>query len=158
MSYGSVAGVQANIPKQLLSAAGFTGETQPTRAQVTTWLNSQSAFIDSALRWKYAVPITDATDVLTLNTVCELLVAAQAWMVIAGHDAQASATAKQLRETALLMLAYNARDGRALLVLPNSTTSDSGEADVMAPEGSFTDPEGTGDDDLPRFFTRETQF
>lgn len=158
MSYGTVAGVQANIPKQFIGQAGFSAESQPTRTQVTSWVTAQSAFIDSSLRWKYSVPITNATDVATLTVICEMLVAAQVWSVLAGHSAEASATAKQLRESALTMLAYNSREGRSYLVLPNSATSDSGEADVGSPEGSFTDPDSTGEDVNPRMFTLRTEF
>lgn len=158
MSYGTVPGVQAHIPKQFLGTAGFDGQSQPTRSQVSTWITAQSAFIDSTLRWKYSVPVTDTADVATLTVICEMLVAAQVWAVLAGHSAEASATAKELRASALTMLAYSSREGKSYLVLPGTATSDSGEADVMAPEGSFTDPDSLDEDVNPRMFTLRTEF
>lgn len=147
MAYATVAEVQARIPTQLLEIGTAS---QPTTAQVTAWLTAESLWIDAALRWRYSVPVTDADDLLRLATICAALVASRCWTVLGGHSAEVVANAEQLRNEALSMLAYDRRTGRALLVLPGTSLSGSGEAAVMLPESSFTDPDG--DDSVDYLF------
>lgn len=158
MAYGTTADVQALIPRQLLGAGGFGPASQPNQAQVTTWISTQSAWIDSTLRWKYSMPATDSADVAMLTTICAMLVAAQVWSVLGGHDAQVPGAGPQLVKMARMLLAYDERTGRSSLVLLNTSESDSGEATVGQPEASFTDPDSEDEDVNPRLFSIDQEF
>ena len=81
---------------------------------------------------------------------CAALVAARVWSVLGGHGGEPPANATELRREAYSLLAYDARTGRAGLVLPNTALVDSGEAGLAQPEGTFTDPDA--EDGIPRLF------
>lgn len=153
MSYAVVSDVQGRIATQLLTIGA---SSQPTTDQVEEWLEQQSAWIDNTIRWRYAVPITNEDDVKLLRPICAALVAAMCWQVIGSHGGELPSPAKELRDEALQSLSYDryvvSNSGRSMIVLPNSTLSDSGEAGLAAPEGSFTDPDSDTDDVNPRFF------
>lgn len=155
MAYAVVADVQARIATQLLT---ITATSQPSSAQVGEWLDQQSAWIDATLRWRYAVPITNATDVDMLQPICAGLVAAMVYQVVGSHSAEGLEIARQLRRDALEMLGYAMQDGagRSSITLPNSALSSSGEAAVGQPVSSFTDPDVS--DNLPRFFEIDAEW
>lgn len=155
MAYAVVADVQARVATQLVT---ISATSQPSTTQVTEWLAQQSAWIDATLRWRYSVPITDATDVDMLQPICAALVAAMVYQVVGSHSAEGLEIAKQLRRDALEMLGYAARtgDGRSAITLPNSALSSSGEAAVGQPVSSFTDPDVS--DNTPRFFEIDTEW
>lgn len=147
-TYATVSDVQSRIPLQLCTIGP---ESQPPQSEVENLLTQVSGWMDSALRWKYAVPITDATDLETLRPICADLVAARVWDVIAGQDEGYAKKSERLAKFAKEMFSWEARTGRSLLVLPSTTESDSGEAAVNAPVASFTDPDV--ETSVPRFFS-----
>lgn len=149
MAYAAVSDVQARIATQVLTIGA---SSQPTTTQVSAWLDQQSAWIDNTLRWRYSVPITDADDLSMLKPIAATLVASMCWQVLGSHGGELPSPATELRKEALQMLAYDVRSGRAMLVLPNSAVSDSGEAGLAAPEGSFTDPDDEDETTNPRMF------
>ncbi|HEU4751967.1 MAG TPA: hypothetical protein VFU47_02585 [Armatimonadota bacterium] len=138
--YATLGEVQAHLP----SGIWAPGAGEPTAAKVQNWLDQQSAWVDNTLRWKYTVPVTDATDQATLGGIVAMLVAAQVWMALGGHSGDDLSGGRSLRKTALEMLAYSQATGQSRLVLPNTEESSTGEAAVMQPLGSFTDPDDGG--------------
>jgi len=73
MAYSSITYVQARIP-------GFTidGSSKPTSTQVGYWIEEADVKIDAALRiGGYALPVTDATDVLILRDLATSMVTAR---------------------------------------------------------------------------------
>lgn len=149
MPYAALDDVKARIPSQIWSG-GPTA--QPSEVAVSAWLTATSDWVDSSLRWKYAVPVTDATDLLILQQVVALLAAAQVWDVKASFNPQTGGTISGagLRKNAYELLAYDAKSGRSNLVLPNTPESDSGEAAGGLADSSFTDPDACGSE--PRYF------
>jgi hypothetical protein len=139
--YATVEQVQARVPTQLCQ---ISAESQPSVAVVTEWLDAASLWLDSALRWRYGVPVTDAGDRALLAPICAAVVAARVWSVLGGHGGETPVNATELRREAFGLLAYDARTGRASLVLPNTALIDSGEAGLAQPEGTFTDPDMEG--------------
>lgn len=142
--------VQAHIPTQ---AWELGVDSQPTTAQVLTWLEQTSRWVDGTLGWKYVVPVTDAEDVALLREIVAQLVAARVWRVLKGHDGEGSTTSKELRAEALASLSYIAQGtqaGRSFLVLSNTDLADSGEGARGQAVGSFTDPDD--DESVDRFF------
>ena len=148
MAYATVADVQGNIPAQMCTISDGFPPSQPSATLVTQWLESASAFIDGSLRWKYIVPITDATDILVLREACALLAAARVWDVLGGHSAQEPAGGAALRTNAYDLLVYDRKGnanaaippGRSYVELPNTTLATTGEAALGEPMSTFTDP------------------
>lgn len=149
MPYATAANVQARIPKQLCEIGPAS---QPSLSQVEAWLTAQSNWIDRALRWKYVTPITDADDIAVLREICAQLVASQIWDVKGSFGPDQASQGPHLRRSALETFAWDAKSGQSRLVLSDSSLSDTGEAAVMQPEGTFTDPDSEDDDVNPRFF------
>lgn len=141
MSYAVIGDVTDFVPSQIWTPAA---DSQPNEATITDWLTAQSRWLDSTLRWKYTVPITDAGDVALLKPIVARLVAAQVLEVLGGHDPTYSEFSGRVRKVALEMLAYSQAKGQSMLVLPNSGVSDSGEAAVGQAQSTFTDPAETG--------------
>lgn len=147
-AYATLPDVQARIPQSLWTGSP---DSEPKASDVQGWLTQVTGWIDSSLRWKYTVPITDAGDLATLRPICADLVAARVWGVIAGHSEEYAKVGRELTKFAREMLAYDSRTGRSLLVLPSTAESDSGEAAIGQPEATFTDPDDCESE--PRFFT-----
>jgi hypothetical protein len=141
MAYATVGDVQARIPTQLWSA-GF--DSQPTQDQVCAWLQETSDWVDRTLAWKYTIPITDPTDLATLQPIITNLVAAQVWDVLAGTAPQYAETGARLERRGKQALAYNASTGRSMIAMNNTGFSDTGEAVTDFPDSSFTDPSEVG--------------
>lgn len=154
MAYATLDDVQDRLPTQVWEI-GVT--EQPSSAAVSGWLEAQTRFLNGTLAWKYSVPVTDASDLAVLRQVCAALVAAEVYDLLAMHDpANLSNPARNLRQNAYQQLAYDAKSGQAHLVLSGTALSESGEADVGSPEGSFTDPDAEGSE--PRLFPDELEF
>jgi hypothetical protein len=153
--YADVTDVQARVPTQLLE---IDASSQPSQSMVETWLEADSRWVDSTLRWKYAVPVTDPADQVILREIVADLTAARCWDVVGGHSAENPAGGAALATRAAQRLAYNRNTGQAMLVLPSAALSDSGEAEVGQPEGSFTDPDSDEEGVNDRFFRISQEF
>lgn len=74
-NYGTAAGVGALVPKWA-GSGDFSDTTQPTAAQVTSWLTQVSAMLDSILAQAgFTVPITDDDVTPTLDAFVNGIVA-----------------------------------------------------------------------------------
>ncbi len=49
----------------------FSVDTKPTLVQVESWIDEATALIYSAVAEQYAIPITDAADLLVLRALCK---------------------------------------------------------------------------------------
>lgn len=149
--YASLADVRSRVPAQLWTPSP---RSHPTDEMVLGWLDAASAWIDTTLRWKYVVPVTEAADLALLRPICARLVAAQVWEVIGGHGQDQPSSANMLRKEARILLAYDPgsgmrpSSGQANIVLPNTALAVTGEAVVASPSSSFTDPDEGGADRL----------
>ena len=147
--YATIDDVQARIPLPLLT---IDPSTQPSSSVVNDWLDADSLWVDQALRWKYVVPVTADADITILRQVLADLVASRCWQLLSAHGGELSSPAVELRRQALQSLAYDAKSGRAMLVLPGTAEADTGEAMTGQAVHSFTDPD-TDEDATPRFFS-----
>lgn len=137
MAYAVPGDIQDLIPTQLLTI-GLA--SQPTTAQVTSWINEASAWIDAAISWKYVVPITDANDLLLLKTITALYVAAKCWNVIGGHGGQEPANGPAMLKEMVQLLAYDQKTGLAHVILRNSLLRTVDTEMIGTPTSTFTDP------------------
>jgi hypothetical protein len=153
MAYAAIADLRAYIPGGLVA---FGPQSHPTEGEVLRWLDELSAWIDAALRWRYAVPVSHATDLQLVRGPCAMLTAARVWQAVGGHQGQWPEAADRLVEQAYAALGWDPRRGNAMLVLPNTAESGTGAADFDAPEASFSDP--ADDSSLPRFFSMADEY
>ena len=137
MPYATISDVQSRIPTQLCEIGP---ESQPNEADVRGWLEQLSRWVDSGLRWKYEVPITETADLAVLTPIVADLAAARVWSVLAGSSEEYAKTGREMERFAKDMLAWNRNTGRMLIVLPSATLADDGEAATGRPAGTFTDP------------------
>ncbi|HEY3283072.1 MAG TPA: phage protein Gp36 family protein [Armatimonadota bacterium] len=137
MAYCDLVHVQARVPTQTLTIAEGS---QPSSGQVMEWVNSDSAWIDATLLWRYQMPAA-AADAGLLKPICAALVASRVYQVQAGADADYREVAEGLRKEALQLLAYDAKTGRSNLVLANTPAATTGEAQTGTPVSTFTDPD-----------------
>jgi hypothetical protein len=141
MLYATISDVQSRIPTQLCEIGP---ESQPAESDVRAWLEQLSRWVDSGLRWKYEVPITEEDDLAVLAPIVADLAAARVWSVLAGSSEEYGKIGDRLERFAKDMLAWNRNTGRMLIVLPSTTLAEDGEAAVARPAGTFTDPCGSG--------------
>lgn len=67
-SYGSAAGVAAEVPRLAGSGEAFTSTTRPTLAQVETFIDEVSAMLNMKLAQEgFAIPLTQADAVLAMQ-------------------------------------------------------------------------------------------